>query len=106
MSSVAHPVTDAKVFAYVEYIRSSLSALRKQLAHLAPSLKYVREKQEDIYLAESLTDVTKYYEPRSDSEPIRLDIKNRKDEPFVVHMNRGKLTQVAYVSPSGKRQRR
>lgn len=39
---------DRDFTAYTEYVYSAISALRKQLSHLAPSLRYVRETKDKI----------------------------------------------------------
>jgi signal transduction histidine kinase len=65
------------------------------MAHLAPSLKYVREKRERIDVLEFLDEIENYYEPRWKDEAIRLDVKKRAgSDDLQVFMNRGKLTQV------------
>jgi signal transduction histidine kinase len=88
-------ISDARIFAYVEYVQSSIAALRKQMAHLAPSLKYVREKREPIDVFDFLKELQKYYEPRWTDEPMRMEVKKRVgSDDLEVFMNRGKLTQV------------
>ncbi|MDZ4821423.1 MAG: sensor histidine kinase [Planctomycetota bacterium] len=85
-------VDDARILGYVDYIRSSVSALRKQLAHLAPSLKYVREQRESIPLDGFLESVNEYFRLRWKDEPIKLHVKSRESLSLLI--NRGKLTQI------------
>lgn len=88
-------IADPKIFAYVEYVQTSISALRKQMVHLAPSLKYVREKREYLDVMGFLKEIKEYYEPRWKDGLVRLDVKQKPGtEDLEVHMNRGKLTQV------------
>ena len=47
----------ASVVAYIEHVRSSVVAMRKQLAHLTPSLRYLREGRERIEVVEWATEV-------------------------------------------------
>jgi signal transduction histidine kinase len=68
---------DAKVAAYARHVRSSVAALRKQLGHLDPSLKYVR-----------------HHESLWKGQPLGVEIRRLDRKPFVVQVNRGKLTQI------------
>jgi len=77
---------------YVEYIRSATKAFRKQLSHLAPSLKYVRESKEKISLKAFANEVKEYYEEKFGNK-IRF-ITSLKGTDFTVKMNKGKLTQI------------
>ena len=38
----------SSVVAYIEHVRSSVAAMRKQLSHLTPSMRYLRERKERI----------------------------------------------------------
>ena len=38
----------ASIITYIEHVQSSVTAMRKQLAHLTPSLRYLRERRERI----------------------------------------------------------
>lgn len=82
----------ASVYEFMEYVRSFSRDLRKQLTHLAPSLRFSREKRETISLAEFVETVGNYYSARFAPSNIQLSIDNCKD--FTVVVNRGKLTQV------------
>ena len=41
-------VRTSSVITYIEHVRSSVAAMRKQLKHLTPSLRYLREQRERI----------------------------------------------------------
>ncbi|MBX3256367.1 MAG: ATP-binding protein [Chitinophagaceae bacterium] len=77
---------------YVEYIRSATKSFRKQLSHLAPSLKYVRESKEKISVKGFLAELKEYYEERFDGE-IGF-VTSIKGSDFTLKINKGKLTQI------------
>ena len=81
------------VVAFIEEVRSCGAAMRKQLAHLTPSLKYLREKREPIDMAEFARNVADFYRERLKGNGIEMIVKIRT-EGFSINMNRGKLTQV------------
>ncbi len=76
---------------YFTHVTSSVAALRKELQHLAPSLKYVRHQRELIPLADFAREMEEYHRPRLAANSIRIETKGRG---FTVNMNRGRLTQV------------
>jgi signal transduction histidine kinase len=84
---------DPKVFAYVEHVDSSITALRKQMSHLAPSLKYVREKKGDIDIFQFCRSLAHFH--RDSLKANGIDVQTTlKTKTFTVHMNEGKLTQI------------
>lgn len=85
-------IKDAVLLTHLEFINSSVSAIRKQVSHLAPSLKYVREKKENILQSTFCEELTSFYKDRLEKAGIKVSIKVAKD--FTVRMNRGKLNQV------------
>lgn len=87
-------IKDAGLVSYIEYVNSSVSALRKQLAHLAPSLRYVREKRERIFLPSFFNETLDYYKARFRNRGIEVEIKDESSREFVLSMNRGKLVQI------------
>ena len=81
------------VVTYIEEVRSSVAAMRKQLAHLTPSLRYLRERREPIEMTVFLKELAEFYEEKLAANGIVMVLQER--EPgFVVNMNKGKLTQV------------
>ena len=84
----------AMVVAYVEEVRSSVAGMRKQLAHLTPSLRYVREKRESIDVPVFLAELVEFYEAKLAANGIQMTVEGESPMGFVVHMNKGKLTQV------------
>lgn len=85
---------DLMITAFTRYIGGTVSSLRKQLSHLEPSLRYVRENREGIVLSQYFEEVEKYYHDRFASFNIEMNVQCRKENDFLVNMNRGKLNQV------------
>lgn len=83
---------DLRVRAYIEHVRSSAAALNRQIAHLNPALKYVRERREDLLISVTLADILDYFNERWSADGISAQLSVDKD--FVIKMNRGKLSQV------------
>ena len=82
----------ANVYEFLEYVRSFSRDLRKQLTHLAPSLRFNREKREAISLTEFAETMRDYYAARFAAADVKLTLDTRQD--FTVVANRGKLTQL------------
>lgn len=92
----AKRVTDSDVVTYTEYVHSAISALRKQLSHLAPSLRYVRETKDQISLLDFFDDVRDFYTGRAGrfrGSGIKI-LLEQPFENFIIHINKGKLTQI------------
>lgn len=85
-------IDTSPVFVYVEYVKSAIQSFRKQLSHLAPSLRYVRESKEEIDLKKYFDEVSSYYQEKY-GEAISLEVKYAKGD-FKIKMSKGKLTQV------------
>ncbi|MDE2847513.1 MAG: sensor histidine kinase [Gemmatimonadota bacterium] len=83
----------SSVIAFTEEVRSSVAAMRKQLAHLTPSLRYLRERREKIELNSFVNKLGGFYEERLALNGIETDLQTCF-KGFSVTMNRGKLTQV------------
>lgn len=83
---------DLKIVSFVEHVNSSISAMRKQLSHLAPSLRYVREERENMDISTFFNEITGYYKEHLKQRNIRLE--TQVDNSFQLCMNRGKLTQI------------
>lgn len=85
---------EAKAKAFVRHVDTSIAALRKQLGHLDPSLRYAREKRERIDILEFVEGLRAYHESRWRDGDIIIEIIAADANDFVVQVNRGKLTQV------------
>jgi signal transduction histidine kinase len=82
-----------EIIAYTEYVQSAISTLRKQLSHLAPSLRYVREKKDTFQIYDFADDIISFYSERFASHSIKAQIVEPITD-FRVTINRGKLTQI------------
>ena len=83
----------ASIVAFIEEVRSSIAAMRKQIAHLTPSLRYLREQREQIDVAAFLKEFADFYHARMEGNEIKVIVQVRS-KGFSVNMNKGKLTQV------------
>lgn len=77
-------------YTYTEQVKSFVNSIRRQLNHLAPSLKFNRETKSEILIAEFIEDIKRYYKNRSENINFKINVI----EDFSVNMNRGKLTQI------------
>lgn len=77
--------------AYIEYVRSSVGSMRTQLSHLAPSLRYVREKQEAIPMKNFIKGLIKFYQQNDPQIKFVLD---NLFEDFIIKANKGKMIQI------------
>ncbi|TKK71616.1 sensor histidine kinase [Ilyomonas limi] len=84
-------VSVSSINLYIEYVKTAIQSFRKQLSHLAPSLRYVREAKQEFSLKEYFDEVGSYYIERF-KDDIKLSIVIKQD--FKVRMSKGKLTQV------------
>jgi signal transduction histidine kinase len=85
---------DAEIVAYTEYVYSAISTLRKQLSHLAPSLRYVRERKDRIQLREFFVELQGFYSTgRFKQSGIQIILEEHFDD-FAIRINKGKLTQI------------
>ena len=87
-------IKDPPIISFTEHVNTSVNALRKQISHLSPSLRYVREKKERLKMSDFLTDVIKeYYYDKLAKKKIQIKIAPNQQD-FSVKMNKGKMTQV------------
>lgn len=84
---------DPRIVEFVEHVRGAIAALRKQLAHLAPTLRFARERKERFDVRDFVKDQSDFYADRFREKGIDLRIEVG-DLPFDVRTSRGKLTQV------------
>jgi hypothetical protein len=81
-------IKDSSLITYIEYVNSSIAALRKQISHFSPSLKYVREKKEIIELEIFFKEIKDYYEPRFHNNNIEIEIKQTKSNNFSLFIHK------------------
>jgi signal transduction histidine kinase len=87
-------VSDVSLRAFVEHVNSSVIALRKQISHLSPSLRYVRERKETIHVKAFAKEFGSFYRERLREKKIRIEVDEGNSQDFTVRINGGKLTQV------------
>lgn len=87
-------ITDRPLLAFIEFVQSSVTALRKQMSFLSPSLRYVREHQDMINICEFATELAEFYNERLGRNKITMKVLCPDSAAFMVRINRGKLTQV------------
>jgi signal transduction histidine kinase len=75
----------------VENVKSSIKSFRKQLSHLAPSLKYVRETKEAYSVNTFLEELVSFYKDRFEQN-IEVTLDTSSD--FKIVANKGRITQV------------
>lgn len=90
----SHGIKDSKVLAFLEYVRSAVLFLRKQLSFLSPSLRYVRENREIISINSFVDEVANHFADRHQRKSICIEVKVNPGKELFVRMNRGKLTQI------------
>jgi len=83
---------DSTIGAYVEHVRSSAAALHRQLAHLNPALRYMRERRAPIKMSDATAEVVDYFTDKWSNRPLTITQDVEKD--FTVVTNAGRLTQV------------
>jgi signal transduction histidine kinase len=89
----ANQSVDPQVLAYTEFVHTTIAAFRKQLSHLDPSLRYVREQREKISMVAFFREIQEFYKERFGRNSIIVEIEETY-ENFTILMNKGKLTQV------------
>jgi len=87
-------INDRPILAFIEYVQSSVMALRKQMSFLSPSLRYVREQRHDINIGEFAAELVEFYRERFAKNKITMMVSCTDSTMFGVRMNKGKLTQV------------
>lgn len=80
--------------AFVEHVLASANALRKQMSHLTPSLKFVREQKHQISVDTFISEVVDFYKEKLAIEKIEIWVDLKKTQAFDLKINKGKLTQI------------
>ena len=83
----------ASIVAYIEHVRSSVAAMRKQLAHLTPSLRYLRERREPINVSSWAKELAEFHNETLVPKGITVVVRSRSPD-FEININEGKLTQI------------
>ena len=75
-------------------VRGAARGLTRELSHLDPALKYVREHREIINITDFVHDQKEYYDSRHTAGDISVKLDGPLNDWFSVWMNRGKLLQI------------
>ena len=86
-------IRDLRVRAYLEHVRTTIAALNRQLGHLNPALRYLREQRESIKVNDFLADLCAYYGDLWRDRGVKALLVDGGQD-FTLSMNRGKLTQI------------
>jgi len=84
---------DSQMVAYTEHVHTAVGRMRKQLGHLDPSMRYVRERRDKIEMRAFFENICDFYSERLARNNIEMVIEE-PFEDFTILMNKGKLTQV------------
>lgn len=84
---------DPEIVTYTEQVYSAVERMRKQISHLDPSLRYVREQSHTIEMLSFFVEIADFYRDRLARSDLEISLV-RPFEDFEIQMNRGKLTQV------------
>ncbi|CAN7438132.1 sensor histidine kinase [Mesorhizobium sp. LjRoot246] len=74
-------------------VTSAASALRRQIGHLSPSLRYQRDKIETFKISKLVEEIAEHFRDRWADKNIRTETQSDSVD-FSVKTNRGRLTQV------------
>jgi len=78
----SQPRRDPRIMSFIEHVNSSMAALRKEMSHFAPSLKYVREKREKIEICPFCRETAYYYQDKSKGNDIDVQITPQNADNF------------------------
>ena len=89
---IAHGATPEAMAGYIVDVQYAIAALRKQLAHLDPSLRYARDQRTNITVGHFVENIAEYHRSRWKSSELELTVRIESD--FVIDVNPGRMTQV------------
>ena len=77
---------------FVEHVKAASKSFKKQLSHLAPTLRYVRESREIIAISDLAEETKEFYLDRF-GKKIKFTLKH-KGADFSLKINKGKVVQI------------
>lgn len=86
--------TDHSVLVFIEYVQSSVMALRKQMSFMSSSFRYVRDQKHTISILHHINELVTFYTERLRNNDIDIEVLYKETELFNLQINKGKLTQV------------
>jgi signal transduction histidine kinase len=84
---------NADLLVFGQEVTAAASALRRQIGHLSPSLRYQRDKIESFKVAGLIDQIREHFADRWANRGIEMVVEPASVD-FVVRTNRGRLTQV------------
>lgn len=87
-------VEERSFLTFIESVHSAVLALRKQISFLAPSLRYVRERKDNVDLKPYFSEIFEFYKDRLERNNISLEVFWKTTEPFSIRINQGKFSQI------------
>lgn len=84
---------NAELLVLGQDVTAAASALRRQIGHLSPSLRYQRDKIESFNIAGLIDQICEHFSGRWANRSIETEIESGSVD-FTVKTNRGRLTQV------------
>jgi signal transduction histidine kinase len=87
-------ITDSTILLFIEYVKSAVISLQKQMSFLSPTLRYVREERHIIIIEEFINELIEYYRDRMTSSSISMKVSENDNSLFQVKINKGKLIQI------------
>lgn len=83
---------DLTLRSYVEHVRASAAALNRQMKHLNPALRYMRERRAKLRVSAITEQAAQHFNKTWAERGIEVEVEVGTD--FYVEMNEGKLSQV------------
>lgn len=87
-------LNDRVLTGFIEHVKSSGMALRKQMSYLSPALRYVREQRDSIEVEPFMNELAAFYRGRLEQHKIAIYLEVDEEMALRIRMNRGKLTQI------------
>ena len=88
----AHGATPEAIAGYVADVQYAIAAVRKQLAHLDPSLRYARDQRKNVAVGQFIENIAEYHRSRWKGSELELAVRIEKD--FAIRGNPGRMTQI------------
>jgi signal transduction histidine kinase len=87
-------IIDRNILIFIEYVKSAVIGLQKQMSFLTPTLRYVRENRQEIILNDFINELIEYYTERMGNNAIVIKPIVLDSIPFKIKVNKGKLIQI------------
>lgn len=88
----ANTFKDPELISFAILVQSSMTAIRKQMVHLDPSLQYSRDTKKSISIRDFFKDIILFHGRKTTNKNIKFVVTSPVD--FEAELSTGKLTQV------------